>query len=322
MDHVFSSYVPTQSLLQTPFEAAVVVPTILRASLVRSVRSIFGQRFPGRIQVLVGVDKASGDRSLLDELRGECPANCVLSVLELGYSTSARNGGLYPGGCGGALRTILSYAANSRAVAYLDDDNWYGPDHLRTLRETLEGNDYAYSLRWYVDHATGEPLCVDKWESVGPGAGFFAGRFGGFIDPNCLMLDKLRCDTALRWWCVPIPGDPKGMSEDRMVFDHLRQHHRGGSTGNATSYYVIHPSDGMHPRRLGWIAGKTGNGCPGPVGPEERDPPSLLTKKESPSSGEGPTSTLSTVAPRDAGNVPIWEEPSLYFGSEDNPREM
>lgn len=262
MDDLVSTLVPSQAILQTPFDAAVVIPTVIRPSLCRAVGSVFRQRFAGRIQVLIGVDRPIGDRSILDEIRRECPAHCVVSVFDPGYSTSLRNGGLYPGGCGGALRTILSYAANSRAVAYLDDDNWFGEDHIRTLRGALVDHDYAFSLRWYVDRESGQPLCIDEWESVGPDVGVFRQRFGGFVDPNCLMLDKVKCEPALRWWCFPLPGDPRAMSEDRMVFDYLRKHHRGSATGRATSYYVIHPEDGMHPRRLQWVREKTGAAVP------------------------------------------------------------
>jgi hypothetical protein len=258
MEPPFLNHVPTQRILQTPFDAAVVIPTVLRPTLERAVRSVYGQQSAGRIQVLVGVDRprggSPGDPGVLDELRRECPAHCVLSVLDLGYSTSVRNGGLYPAGDGGALRTILSYAANSRYVAYLDDDNWCGPDHIATLRNAVEGHDYAFSRRWYVERETSRPLCIDDWESVGPGAGVFVDRFGGFIDPNCLMLDKIKCDEALRWWCYHLPGDPSAMSADRMVFDHLRKFHNGRCTGAATSYNVIHPEDGMHSRRLEWVA--------------------------------------------------------------------
>lgn len=258
MEPFFVNHVPTQRMLQTPFNAAVVIATVLRPTLERAVRSVYEQQFAGRIQVLVGVDRPRGgtlgDPGVLDELRRECPVNCVLSVLDLGYSTTARNGGLYPAGTGGAIRTILSYAANTRYVAYLDDDNWLGPDHIATLRKALEGHDYAFSRRWFVEEETSRPLVIDDWESVGPGAGIFVQRFGGFIDPNCLMLDKMKCDEALRWWCYHLPGDPSPMSSDRMVFEHLRKFHTGRCTGEATSFYVIHPEDGMHLRRLQWIA--------------------------------------------------------------------
>ncbi len=258
MNDAVNTHIPAERLRQFPFDVAVVVVTILRPSLLRAVRSVYAQRFPGRVHVLVGVDKPDGDAALLEQIRAECPLQHMLTIVNLGYSTSARNGGLYPGACGGALRTILSYAANSRAVAYLDDDNWFGPDHLRTLRDALEGHDYAFSLRWFVERETAQPLCVDDWESVGPGAGAYRERFGGFIDPSSLMVDKLKCDEALRWWCFPLPEDASGMSEDRNIFNHLRTRQRGRGTGLATSFYVMNPGDCNHWLRLSWIGQKLG----------------------------------------------------------------
>jgi hypothetical protein len=156
----------------------------------------------------------------------------------------------------------MSYAANSRHVAYLDDDNWWAPDHLATLLDAIAGHEWAFSLRWYADADSGRPLCVDEWESVGPGARVFRERFGGFVDPNCLMIDKVACEPVLRWWCMPLAGDARAMSEDRNVFHLLKTHHKGRGTGKATSYYVIHPTDGMHPSRLNWVRSKRPNGTP------------------------------------------------------------
>jgi hypothetical protein len=154
-------------------------------------------------------------------------------------------------------------------VAYLDDDNWFGEDHLRTLCDVLSENDWAFSFRWYVDRDTGVPLCVDEWESVGPDAGIFRKRFGGFTDSSCLMIDKIRCEPALRLWCFPLIGDSLAMSADRMVFEYLRRHHRCRGTGLASSYYVIHPEDGMHPFRLRRIQQKTGGIVPKNTPPRE-----------------------------------------------------
>ena len=55
--------------LQTPFEAAVIVATILRPTLLQAVRSIFAQDLQGRVQILIGIDKVKGDRGMLDALR-------------------------------------------------------------------------------------------------------------------------------------------------------------------------------------------------------------------------------------------------------------
>lgn len=238
--------------LQRPFDAAVVIPTVLRPSLEQAVRSVWEQKFDGTIHILVGIDKPLGDKSVLEKIQ-QGPANCALTVLDLGYSLAARHGGLYSSYAGGSLRTILSYAANSRYVAYLDDDNWWAKDHLATLRQAIDGFDWAFSLRWYVHPQTLEPLCVDEWESVGPDKGCFAERFRGFVDTSSLMLDKLACEEALRWWSHPLNGNPEGVGEDRNVFEYLRRHRKGRGTNRATSYYVISPSDGMDPDRQKWI---------------------------------------------------------------------
>jgi len=248
-----SSAILTQSSGPTrggPYNVAVIIPTIGRSSLGKAIRSVYAQQFEGTIQILVGVDIQQGDPELLSSLIHAAPPNCFVSVIDPGYSTASRHGGLYLAATGGSLRTIMSYLAHSRFVAYLDDDNWWGPDHLSTLIRAIDGKDWAYSLRWFVDSATEEPLVVDTWESVGPGAGVFNDRFGGFVDPSCLLIDKIACEPALRLWCQPLPDDPSGTSTDRAVFDYLRQHGRYAGTGLATAFYTLQESDVNHAVRM------------------------------------------------------------------------
>lgn len=226
------------------FAAAVVIPTILRPSLQQAVRSVFAQDLPARIQILIGVDIAEGDRTILAALQAECPAHRQITLVDPGYSTSVRHGGLHANCFSGALRTILTYLADSRHVAYLDDDNWFAPDHLSSL--LAAGGDWAYGQRWFVSGDT--PLCIDDWESVGPGAGVYAEQYGGFVDPSSLMIDKLACINVAPLWSLAPFAD--GSGEDRLVFEALRSQYRGVATGRATSYYRMQPRDAMHLERL------------------------------------------------------------------------
>lgn len=248
--------------LQTPMDAAVVIPTVLRASLHQALLSVFAQAaggFAGRVHVLVGVDVARGGLDMVEAACRHRPAGWVVQVLWPGYSTSVRHGGLGRARDGGVLRGVLTLLANSRWVAYLDDDNWWDPRHLATLKPTLlqTGSGWAFSMRWFVHPATSRPACVDVWESVGPGRGVFAERFGGFVDTNCLLVDKLACPEVALLWTEPLREDPKGMSADRRVFEGLCRH-RGVSTGLPTVFYRIDPGDELHERRLrdmgeGWV---------------------------------------------------------------------
>lgn len=237
----------TQGELQAPFDAAVIIPTVLRESLMRAVRSVFAQEWPGRIQILIGVDIARGDRDILRQLGAECPDRMALTVFDPGYSTAQTHGGIYLNAYSGSLRTVLSYAANSRYLAYLDDDNWWAPHHLSDLLNTISGFDWAYTFRWFVDPGTQEPICIDDFESIGPGRGIYNDKLGGFVDANCLMIDKTRCHFVLPQWSIPML--PDGSGEDRNVFNALKKQHSVAWTKRPSVYYVINPESGTQPIR-------------------------------------------------------------------------
>jgi Glycosyl transferase family 2 len=228
--------------LQEPFDIAVIVPTMLRPSLGRAVRSVFAQDFQGRVQVLIGIDVKRGSEDVLQEIRTLCPANMAITVIDLGYSTSIAHGGVHTTRYGGAIRTILSYSANSRLLAYLDDDDWWDPSHLKTLREAIEGKSWAYSLRLFVDKATDKVLCKDEWDSVGVGKGINA-PVGGFVAPSTLMLDKLKCVLVPALFSTAACRDHTG--EDRLVFHALKDLPHSG-TGLYTVYYPISEEDRKH----------------------------------------------------------------------------
>ena len=254
MNGFLTTFAEPDADLQTPMDVAVVMPTVLRPSIVTALRSIFAQSLRDRIQVLIGVDAPQETPDLIAQACIGRPPNVTVQLFYPGYSTSVRHGGLCPARDGGVLRTVLSQLANSPYIAYLDDDNWWAPTHLEhllaALREAGPDAAFAYSYRWFVHPGSLRPVCVDQWESVGPGQGVFRERWNGFIDPNCLLLDKRICPLALPLWMVPLPGDAKAMSADRTVFDYLQRHHRGGTSGQASCFYRLDPEDGRHADRM------------------------------------------------------------------------
>ena len=220
--------------LQTPIDVALVMTTVVRPTIAQAVRSVFAQRFGGRIQILVGIDQWAGERALLDALIAEAPSHVAMTVIDPGYSTSQRHGGLYPSHYGGALKTILSYAANSRHVGYLDDDNWYAPDHVASMLEAVAGKAWGFSLRHFVTRETGEYICPDTWESMGPGLGIYAEAQGGFVDTNCFLLDAQACyDVFPEWAVTRYVG---GTGGDRQVLKRLAGR-PWGSNGMPTVFY-------------------------------------------------------------------------------------
>jgi hypothetical protein len=221
--------------LQTPFDVGVVMVTVVKPTIAQALRSIYAQRFDGRIQVLIGIDVWRGDRAFLDALIAERPGNVAVTLLDPGYSLSQRHGGVYPSRYAGGLKTILSYAANSRYVTYLDDDNWYAPEHLSTLLAAVSGHKWAFALRHFVDAASGDVLCPDTWESVGPGQGVYASQ-GGFVDTNCFLIDKLECHDVFTEWAMT--RYKNGTGGDRQILQRL-QAFAPGTNGAHTVYYRL-----------------------------------------------------------------------------------
>jgi hypothetical protein len=144
---------------------------------------------------------------------------------------------------------LLSYLANSRYLAYLDDDNWLEETHLASMRQALEGSEWAYARRWFVHPKSRRPICQDDWESIGPSKGTFA-DIGGWVDPNCLAIDKLACESVLRWWSIPLRNTTRAMDADRNVFRILSTQFKGCPTNRATVFYRIDEKDQCHSARL------------------------------------------------------------------------
>lgn len=222
--------------LQQPFDVAVITTTTIRPSLKRAIESVFHQDYQGRIQILLGIDKHNSDKRVIKELEQACPDNMALTVIDLGYSTAARNGGLYSSFSGGAMRTMLSYAANSRYITYLDDDNWMASYHIADLMQAVAGNKWAFTLRWLVDKHSQEIICIDDFVSAGPQKGVFAKAFGGFVDTNCLVMDKLHFHNILPLWCIALVKKGTG-SDQRISQSLIKSSEKPGRTGKPSLYY-------------------------------------------------------------------------------------
>jgi hypothetical protein len=238
--------------LQKPADFAVVMPTVLRPTITDAIQSVFDQRFGGTIQILIGVDATTNELAQVEQFCRSIPDRQSILLFYPGYSTSRRHGGLHAARDCGSLRILLSYMANSQYIAYLDDDNWWSDDHVSTMHAVLSaGAEWAYALRWFVHPGSRQPICKDEWESVGPGRGYFK----GWVDPNCLAIDKIACEAVLRWWSIPRPYSA-GMNADRNVFRILNTQYRGAPTNRHSVFYEITETDSMHPYRLSVIGGQ------------------------------------------------------------------
>ena len=235
-------YFPDAAGPQAQSQVAVVIPTILRPSLETALRSVYAQEGVGRVQLMIGIDKP-GDPTALYHALETRPANVSALVLTLPYSTSVRHGGPHIAIDGRSLRAILSFMANTRYVASLDDDNTWLPNHLKNLLAAIEGKVWAFSRRILVDEETGRDLAVDRWDSVGANKGRLA-AIGGLADPNCLLVNKVAVARVLGRWSET-PDGSLSDTADRHFFAAIRNTDHG-AVEEATVRYSIPRTHILH----------------------------------------------------------------------------
>lgn len=131
-------------------DITVVVATIARPPLKVALDSIRRQTYPGWRTVVVTDDKFQRE-PILEALAGDTRFSLVsLTEAELGKWYR------HPHGAATIARNTGARRAETAFVAFLDDDNWYEPDHLELLWGTMLDHeaDFGWSnsfLHGYMD---------------------------------------------------------------------------------------------------------------------------------------------------------------------------
>jgi hypothetical protein len=168
----------------TPDKSAtvtVILPTVGDPLMKQAARSVLDQTWPN-VELLLVIDGPDYLRRVLSLIDG-MPGRERIKVLPLPYNIGA-------GGFNGH-RTFAAgaFLARGEWVAYLDEDNWYSPNHIRSLVEmvTSKGLDWAYSLRWIVDRDD-KPRMKDNCTSLGKWPVYYGDEH--HIDTSCYFLRR------------------------------------------------------------------------------------------------------------------------------------
>jgi glycosyltransferase involved in cell wall biosynthesis len=90
---------------------------------------------------------------------------------------------------GHRVYAACSFLVNADVIVYLDEDNWFEPNHIENLVKVLEtGKDWAYSLRKIYDKH-GNFLCEDNCESLGKWPVYFDNKVF-HIDTSCFAVRR------------------------------------------------------------------------------------------------------------------------------------
>lgn len=138
----------------------VVTPTIGSPKLADAVESVQKQTYKN-LNHLIVVDGADHFMNAVDNIPFGVDSN--IQILPLPYNTGKSAGDFY----GHRIYAGIPHLLNADYIFFLDEDNWYEPDHVASLVEVLDrGNDFAHSLR-KIYNPDKSYVCDDNCEALG-----------------------------------------------------------------------------------------------------------------------------------------------------------
>jgi glycosyltransferase involved in cell wall biosynthesis len=163
-------------------KVAVVTPTIGSTTLKQCVESVEAQTYKD-LTHYVFLDGKENEKHIWYQLEGYDNIKTIRLEENVGK-----------GWYGHRVYAACSFLVNADIICYLDEDNWYEPDHIQKLVDVIkDGNDWAYSLRKIYDKQ-GNFLCEDNCESLGKWPVYFNDQVN-HIDTSSFAVKR---DAALR----------------------------------------------------------------------------------------------------------------------------
>jgi hypothetical protein len=120
--------------------------------------------------------------------------------------------------CGHRIYAAASFLVNTEFVCFLDEDNWFEPDHVASLVAAIRatGSTWGFALRNIVGQ-DGKFIVRDVSESLGNLHHVFNDKNEFLIDTNCYMLPReMAVATAAVWYSPTVPPPP-AVSPDRAM---------------------------------------------------------------------------------------------------------
>jgi hypothetical protein len=214
-------------------KAIVITPTTGSLELVDAVKSVQEQFVDvDHLLVVDGTEYSERTNKTLEY--GQIKLGNNLHRIDLPFNTGKN--GFY----GHRIMAAFGHLINHEYVLFLDQDNYYDPEHIDRLITTIEKNNYdwAYSLRTIVDEK-GDYLTLDECESLG--------KWPTWVDPNSHLIDTSSyCFKTSFYRQIGHTWD-FGWGADRRFYsiikDHIK-HTNYGCTGDHSLNYRLGGNEG------------------------------------------------------------------------------
>ena len=211
--------------------ALVITPTIVKQTLRTAAESISKQTYPNVQHLIVtdGIDDVGAETLNIMRAKGHLPRDT--KYIHLPWNVGADGGRWYGHRVYASIPKLIP--TDYDYVLFLDEDNWYEPDHVQYCIDALESNPtwgFSHSLRRVCDK-NGKYLVNDDCESLGKWPIY--GKEGNFlIDTSsyCFRRDVIR--QLCHIWDF-------GWGGDRNFLHQVRNHVQFGCSGKYTLNYRV-----------------------------------------------------------------------------------
>jgi glycosyltransferase involved in cell wall biosynthesis len=159
----------------------VITPTTGKESLLKAIESVTDQSIDIPVEHLIVFDgtRAESDFFMLEDGMHGCPT----------FMTLPENVG-GDGWYGHRVYAAMPLMVNADYILFLDEDNWFEPNHVETMIAKIKSKDlmWSYSLRRICNEA-GEYICDDDCESLGRYPTVYDHTIN-FVDTNCYCFKR------------------------------------------------------------------------------------------------------------------------------------
>jgi len=152
---------------------------------------------------------------------------------------------------------------NSEYVAFLDEDNWYDPEHIESLVSTIESKNlnFAYSMR-KIHNSDGNFLIEDNCESLGKWP-IWHNKEEYLVDTSSYLFKRDFLVQTCNLWHFGWGGDRRFFSliKDRSNHDSSRKHtlcyRLDGNEGSVKESFFINGNNNQNVTYNGKLPWKT-----------------------------------------------------------------
>lgn len=211
-----------------PKKALVITPTIGSSKVKDAIASVKAQTYSD-VEHLLVVDGPQHEHRFVEAFAYDYDYLDTITRITLPYNTGHGSQGFY----GHRIYAAFAHLVDHDYIFFLDDDNWYAPDHIESLVKVLEQNDFAYSLRQIYDKDKNY-LCDDNCESLGKWPIFFTHdkEEHFLIDTSAFAFRREFLIQVSQFW-------HHGWGGDRHFFYSIKDHCKWDTNGKHTLCYRL-----------------------------------------------------------------------------------